>query len=151
MGRTAEIQANINDWAEGHRRWLKEGIRECGHHEMYFHKGRNLCIVCKREADRGYVSLEEALELAYADSDDEALLTKVYLPNGSLGHYGFNGGGPASDKQKHFVRVLLSKHRGNPTVEAIRRHLNKAARSEHGVQVADVSPAISWMKTIGEN
>jgi hypothetical protein len=148
MSRTAEIQANINDWTDSHRRWLKEGIRECGHHEMYFHKGRNVCIVCKREADRGYVSLEEALALAYADSDDDKILAKVYMPNGSLVGYGFNGGGPASDRQKHAVRVLLAKHAGNPTVEAIRRYLNKRARSGETVTVSDVSPAISWMRTL---
>ena len=148
MDRTAEIQANIDDWTDSHRRWLREGIRECGHHEMYFHKGRNICIVCKRETDRGYVSMDEALKLAYAESDDEALLEKVYMPNGSLIGFGFNGGGPATDRQKHAVRVLLAKHAGDPTVEAIRRYLNRQARSGETVKVCDVSPPISWMRTL---
>lgn len=61
MDRTTEIQANIDDWAAGHRKWLAEGIRECGHHEMYFGHGR--CVSCAQEAS--YVSLEEALDQAY--------------------------------------------------------------------------------------
>lgn len=148
MASTQQIAENISEWAEGHRRWLKEGVRECGHHEMYFHKTHGVCLPCKREADRGYVSLEDALALAYAESDDDAILAKVYMPNGSLVGYGFNGGGPASDKQKHFVRVLLSKHAGNETVEAVRRYLNRRAKSGETITVSDISPAISWMRTL---
>lgn len=148
MASTAQIQENISEWAAAHREWMANGIRECGHHEMYFHKTHGVCLPCKREADRGYVSLEDALALAYAESDDAAILTKVYVPKGQLIGFGFNGGGPASDTQKHYVRVLLAKHAGNVTVEAIRRHLNKVARSGETVTVSDVSPAISWMRTL---
>lgn len=148
MDRTAQIAENISEWAAGHREWMRTAIRECGHHEMYFHKTHKVCLPCKREADRGYVSLEDALALAYAESDDDALLTKVYMPNGALVGYGFNGGGPATDRQKFYVRSLLNKHQGDATVEAIRRHLNKVARSGETIKVSDVSPAISWMRLL---
>lgn len=148
MPNATQIQENISEWAAAHREWMRNGIRECGHHEMYFHKTHNVCLPCKRETDRGYVSFDEALSLAYAESDGDALLMKVYCPKGSLVDYGFNGGGPANDRQKHYVRVLLAKHAGNPTVEAIRRYLNGVARLGETVKVSDVSPAISWMKTL---
>ena len=148
MSRIAEIQENISEWAAAHREWMANGIRECGHHEMYFHKTHNVCLPCKRESDRGYVNLEDALALAYAESDDDALLVKVYCPNGSLVCFGFNGGGPASDRQKFYVRSLMAKNAGDATVEAIRRRLNQVARSGETVTVSDVSPAISWMRTL---
>lgn len=63
MDRSAEIAENISEWASAHREWMRTAIRDCGHHEMYFHKGRNECISCTSESK--YLSLEEALEEAY--------------------------------------------------------------------------------------
>ncbi|MGP3940471.1 hypothetical protein [Streptomyces sp. 6N106] len=76
------------------------------------------------------------------------LLDKVYMPNGSLIDYGFFGGGPASERQKNYLRALLRKHAGDPTAEAIRAFLN-ALRTDpefEYITVADVAPAIEWLR-----
>lgn len=143
MDRTAEIQANIDDWSADHRRWLKEAVRECGHHEMYFGHGR--CVCCSRESS--YVSLEEALSAAYpaVAKTDKELLDEVYMPHGEVQWFGFFGGGPATQKQKSYVRYLLSLHKGNAHAEAVRSYLNMRAADEQGVQVADARPAIVFL------
>lgn len=75
------------------------------------------------------------------------LLHKVYMPTGSLGYYGFNGGGPASVRQKNYLRALLRQHAGNPTAEAIRVYLNTLREDpEERINVCDVVPAIEWLK-----
>lgn len=61
MDRASQIQANVDEWAEGHRRWMKEAINDCGHHEMY--TGKNGCVSCQVESK--YLSLDEALAEAY--------------------------------------------------------------------------------------
>ncbi|ARX81491.1 hypothetical protein SMD44_00889 [Streptomyces alboflavus] len=77
------------------------------------------------------------------------LLDKVYMPHGSLLHFGFFGGGPASDRQKNYLRALLLKHAGDPTAEAIRAYLNERREdSEATISVSDVSPAISYLKSL---
>lgn len=77
------------------------------------------------------------------------LLDKVYMPHGSLLHFGFWGGGPASDRQKSYLRSLLRKHAGDPTAEAIRGYLNALREdSEAVISVSDVSPAISYLKSL---
>lgn len=142
------LEANVTEWAAGHRNWLRTAIRECGHHAMY-RTASDECVICPQEAARGYVSLAEALELAYTEADDAALLAPVYLPRGSVLYFGFNGGGPASDRQKHAVRVLLTKHAGHPVIEAARRYLNGVARDPEAiVTVSDVSPVLSWGRTL---
>lgn len=74
------------------------------------------------------------------------LLDKVYMPHGSLLEFGFNGGGPASDRQKNYLRDLLAKHAGDPTAEAIRDYLNALRNDpEMTIKVCDVSPAISYL------
>lgn len=148
MGTYARLQENVTEWASGYREWTRTAIRECGHHTMY-RNSANECVICPQETARGYVSLAEALELAYRASDDDSLLAPVYTPSGSLLYFGFNGGGPATDRQKHAIRVVLSKHAGNPTVEAVRRYLNRIARDpEAHVTVSDVSPVLSWARTL---
>lgn len=77
------------------------------------------------------------------------LLHKVYMPTGSLGYYGFNGGGPASEKQKNYLRSLLRKHAGDPTAEAIRETMNEIrADDEAIITVSDVAPAIEYLKRL---
>ncbi|MDX5569799.1 hypothetical protein PYK79_49925 [Streptomyces sp. ID05-04B] len=66
------------------------------------------------------------------DAVDNPLLTKVYMPNGSLQHFGFFGGGPASDKQKNYLRALLRQHAGDPTTEAIRTYMNELRENPEG-------------------
>lgn len=79
----------------------------------------------------------------------EPILQKVYMPNGSLLEYGFFGGGPASEKQKNYLRSLLRKHAGDPTAEAIRKEMNKLRLDpEYGsITRSDVCPAIEWLKS----
>jgi len=82
---------------------------------------------------------------------DNPLLTKVYMPNGILAYFGFNGGGPASERQKNCVRALLRKHAGDPTVEAIRAYLNERREDpEATISVSDIAPAIQYLKTLGD-
>ncbi|MER7922125.1 hypothetical protein ABTY96_03140 [Streptomyces sp. NPDC096057] len=77
------------------------------------------------------------------------LLNKVYMPRGSLLEFGFNGGGPATDRQKTYLRALLAKHVGDPTVEAIRDYMNALRDDpEMTIKVCDVSPAISYLKSL---
>lgn len=83
MDRTTQIEQNINEWAAGHREWLRSGIRECGHHEMYFHAGRNECISCSAEAK--YLTLEDALEEAFP-FEPEAKIRPKAMPQGA--YYG---------------------------------------------------------------
>lgn len=80
---------------------------------------------------------------------DSPLLDKVYKPNGVCLYFGFFGGGPATDKQKNYLRVLLRQHAGDPTAEAIRDYMNEI-REEPGayITVSDVSPAIKYLKTL---
>ncbi|KOT51134.1 MULTISPECIES: hypothetical protein [Streptomyces] len=78
------------------------------------------------------------------------LLNKVYMPCGSLLYFGFNGGGPASDRQKNYLRTLLLEHAGDPTAEAIRTYMN-ALREDHEsvISVSHVLPAINYLKCLG--
>lgn len=77
------------------------------------------------------------------------LLNKVYMPQGSLLHFGFNGGGPASDRQKNYLRALLRQHAGDPTAEAIRAYVNELREDpEATISVSDVSPAIRYLKSL---
>lgn len=82
-----------------------------------------------------------------ATPTDDELITAVYMPNGSLGYYGFNGGGPATTAQKNKVRALLAKHAGNPTVEAIRRTLNARIAEGDRIERCDVLPVLSWFRS----
>jgi hypothetical protein len=85
------------------------------------------------------------------DAASNPLLTKVYMPNGCLHYFGFNGGGPASDKQKNYLRSLLRKHAGDPTVEAIRAYMNELRDNQEAViSVSDVSPAIRYLKNLDD-
>lgn len=142
------LRENIDTWAESHRNWMTSAINECGHHAMHFSKTRNVCVACSAES--GYVSLSEALELAYptAEKTEDELLADVYMPTGELRYYGFFGGGPASPRQKSFLRALLERHKGNPYAEAIRACLNRQRVAEQGIQVCDVSPAIRFLKNL---
>lgn len=82
---------------------------------------------------------------------DNPLLTKVYLPNGSLQSFGFFGGGPASTKQKNYLRALLRQHAGDPTAEAIRAYVNELREDPEAViSVSDVAPAIKYLKKLGD-
>jgi hypothetical protein len=86
------------------------------------------------------------------DAASNPLLTKVYMPNGALHYFGFFGGGPASDKQKNYLRSLLRKHAGDPTAEAIRAYMNELRENPEAViSVSDVSPAISYLKSLDAN
>lgn len=79
------------------------------------------------------------------------LLVKVYMPNGALHYFGFFGGGPASDKQKNYLRALLRQHAGDPTVEAIRAYMNELRDDQEAViSVSDVAPAIRYLKNLGD-
>jgi hypothetical protein len=79
------------------------------------------------------------------------LLDKVYMPRGSLLYFGFNGGGPASDRQKNYLRTLLRKHAGDPTTEAIRDLMNALREDpEFVISVSDVSPAISYLRSLSD-
>lgn len=83
------------------------------------------------------------------DAGKNPLLDKVYMPHGSLLDFGFNGGGPASEKQKNYLRSLLRKHTGDPTAEAIRDFLNALREDpEAFISFSDVSPAISYLKSL---
>ncbi|MET9480989.1 hypothetical protein [Streptomyces sp. NPDC006638] len=83
------------------------------------------------------------------DAASNPLLNKVYMPNGSLQYFGFFGGGPASERQKAYLRVLLQQHAGEPTVEAIREFLNALRENpESRIEVCHVSPAISYLKRL---
>lgn len=85
------------------------------------------------------------------DAVNNPLLTKVYMPNGSLHYFGFNGGGPASDKQKNYLRALLRQHAGDPTAEAIRAYMNELRDDQEAViSVSDVAPAIRYLKNLGD-
>lgn len=82
-------------------------------------------------------------------ASDNPLLDKVYMPRGSLLYFGFNGGGPASSSQKNYLRSLLQRHAGDPTAEAIRDYLNERREDpETVISVSDVSPAISYLKSL---
>ncbi|MFE7116561.1 hypothetical protein ACFU99_14230 [Streptomyces sp. NPDC057654] len=77
------------------------------------------------------------------------LLDKVYMPRGSLLYFGFNSGGPAGDRQKNYLRALLRQHAGDPTAEAIRTYMNALREDDEAViSVSDVSPAISYLKSL---
>ena len=85
------------------------------------------------------------------DAVNNPLLTKVYMPNGSLQGFGFFGGGPASDKQKNYLRALLRQHAGDPTAEAIRAYMNELRDDQEAViSVSDVAPAIRYLKNLGD-
>ncbi|WP_406004587.1 hypothetical protein [Streptomyces sp. NBC_00987] len=73
------------------------------------------------------------------------------MPRGSLLGFGFNGGGPASNRQKNYPRTLLRQHAGEPTVEAIRTYMNALREDDEAVvSVSDISPAISYLKSLGK-
>lgn len=79
-------------------------------------------------------------------AQENPLLVPVYMPGGSLGYYGFNGGGPAFTSRKNTLRDLLTRHAGDPTAEAIRAYLNERREdSEAVITVSDVEPAIRFL------
>lgn len=80
---------------------------------------------------------------------DNPLLTQVYMPNGELFYFGFNGGGPASTARKNLVRSLLRQHAGRPAAEAIRAYLNERRENpEATITRSDVEPAIRFLKAL---
>jgi hypothetical protein len=82
-------------------------------------------------------------------AQDNPLLIPVYMPGGSLGYYGFNGGGPARAERKNQLRALLIRYAGHPTAEAIRAYLNERRENpETVITVSDVEPAIRYLKTL---
>lgn len=81
---------------------------------------------------------------------ENPLLVPVYMPNGSLRYFGFNGGGPARQGRKDKVRALLRQHAGHPTAEAIRAYLNERREDpETTITVSDVEPAIRFLSGLG--
>jgi len=82
-------------------------------------------------------------------AQDNPLLIPVYMPGGSLGYYGFNGGGPSRAGRKNQLRALLTRHVGHPTAEAIRAYLNERREDpEAQITVSDVEPAIRYLSLI---
>jgi hypothetical protein len=80
---------------------------------------------------------------------DSPLLEKVYVVNGAVGYFGFNGGGPASAKQKSYLRSLIQKHAGDPTVEAIRDYMNELREDDPArLTRSEVVPAIGYLKSL---
>lgn len=65
-------------------------------------------------------------------------------------YYGFNNGGPATDKQKNFLRSLLRKHAGTETAEAIRNYFNCRRMTHDPISFGNVSDAIQALKNIKE-
>lgn len=57
------VEQNVNEWAAGHSNWMANAIQSCGHHEMYTRRSTGECVSCTLES--GFVSLDEALELAF--------------------------------------------------------------------------------------
>lgn len=57
------FQDRADNFVASHREWMKNAIKPCGHHEMYTRRSTGECVPCTLEA--GFVSAEEALELAY--------------------------------------------------------------------------------------
>ena len=67
---------------------------------------------------------------------------------GELPYFGFFGGGPASDKAKKYLRVLLAKHAGRREAELIRWMLNDVRNSGAVISRLDVNPAITILKAL---
>jgi hypothetical protein len=118
---------SVNQFIDGHRRWMAEAFQACGHHVSHFNKNTNKCVSCPEQTD-------------------EEILKQVYMPKGSLGYYGFNGGGPATAAQKSRVRALLVQHAGHPVAEAIRRSLNAQTAEGRRIERCDILPVQSWFK-----
>lgn len=66
-------------------------------------------------------------------------------------YYGFNNGGPATEKQKNFLRSLLSKHAGTETAEAIRDYFNCRRMTHDPISFGNVSDAIQALKNLKES
>lgn len=64
--------------------------------------------------------------------------------------YGFNCGGPATDKQKHYLRALLKQHAGTETAEAIRNYFNCRRMTHDPISFGEVSESIAALKKLGE-
>ncbi|MFI5687878.1 hypothetical protein [Streptomyces sp. NPDC051636] len=66
-------------------------------------------------------------------------------------YYGFNNGGPATEKQKNYLRSLLRKHAGTETAEAIRNYLNCRRLIHEPIGFGTVSDSIQALKNIEES
>lgn len=98
------FEDRIEQWAAGHREWLRTAFAPCGHHEMY--TGRNGCVSC--EAESKYLTYEDALAEAYptpvapvredllADEGREVLLTNGARTRRPL--WDVAGLGPANER-----------------------------------------------------
>lgn len=85
------LDQKVNEFVADHRNWMATAVRECGHHEMYTRRSTGECVICTLES--GFVSLDEALELAFpvaakkatikiSDRMAEALVAAVERDNG---------------------------------------------------------------------
>lgn len=63
------FENRVTEFVQDHRNWMATAIQECGHHEMFTRRSTGECVTCTLES--GFVSVEEALALAYPKSDTE--------------------------------------------------------------------------------
>jgi hypothetical protein len=148
------LQDRVTEWAQEHRRWMTQMLA-CGHHVSHYSQRRGECVSCAAAPAAPTTNLNQ--DSAAYDCDDvfgddrheqedtdEELLRPVYMPNGEVGYFGFNGGGRATDAQKAKVRSLLNENAGHPTVEAIRRRMNELRESGERIEKCDVIPVLRW-------
>lgn len=90
----------------------------------------------------------------WAGMDDDARFEAVdeamkRARNGAMVPYcGFNGGGPASNKSKAYVRSLLTRHAGKADAEVMRWYLNELRRDDRVIDMATVASVLMVLKAI---
>jgi hypothetical protein len=99
------------------------------------------------EEDRRSVDLFGSTVQGVYDRFDAALEAQ----NVPHRYYGFNNGGPATERQKNFLRSLLRKHAGTETAEAVRNYFNCRRMTEDPISFGNVSDAIQALKSLDAN
>ena len=87
-------------------------------------------------------------DMTWDEKNDEIRGMWADSNGGELPYFGFNGGGPASDKSKNFVRVLLKRHAGRREAELIRWMLNDQRENGNTIERGDILPAIKILKAL---
>ncbi|WP_030248279.1 hypothetical protein [Streptomyces sp. NRRL S-455] len=64
--------------------------------------------------------------------------------------YGPNRGGPATDRQKAYLRSLLAQHAGSETAEAIRNYFNCCRLVRRPISFGDVAEAIEALRSLSD-
>ncbi len=62
--------------------------------------------------------------------------------------YGFNCGGPATDKQKNYLRALLRQHADTELAEAIRNYFNCRRMTHDPISFGEVTESIQALKKL---